>query len=163
MDSKSKESILSFSLGGILLGAPEDTLMNMEKMRKAGPTEVHLLEQTGMLIAPDEVIYLQDQVEIIGPEWAPLVVVKKGKVKMVSIQRVVRDEQTKDRVWDDALLLYTHELGGPAGKTDDRLVWELSHGRKVMIEKREIFAGTGGRAVTIILSCENPEELPTAG
>ena len=159
MDKKSVD-ILGNSLGGVSLGAPEEHLPNEHHMRKAGDSELHLLQQTGMVINPDEAIYLQDPVGLIGPEWAPLVVVKKGKVKMISIQRVVKDEQTKDRVWDDALVLYTHELGGPSGKTDDRLIWELSNERKVVIEKRELFGGTGGRAVTIILSCTDPEKLP---
>jgi hypothetical protein len=160
MDNKLEENILGFSLGGIPLGSQEDTLVQIHQMRKAGTSEVHLLEQIGMLIAPDETIYLQDPVGLIGPEWAPLVVVKKGKVKVISIQRVVKDEQTKDRVWDDALILYTHELGGPTGRTDDQLFWELSHKRKVVIEKKELFGGTGGRAIIITLSCGNPEDLP---
>jgi hypothetical protein len=157
---KNSADILGISLGGISLGESEDILVGTEKMRKAGDSELHLLQQTGMLINPDESVYLKDPVGLIGPEWDPLAMVKKGKVQMISIQRVVKDEQTKDRVWDDAIILYTHELGGPAGKTDDRLVWELSHGRKVVIEKRELFGGTGGRAVTIILSCEDPDDLP---
>lgn len=157
---KNSADILEISLGGISLGESEDILVSEEKMRKASASELHLLQQTGMIINPDESIYLKDPVGLIGPEWDPLVMVKKGKVQMISIQRVVKDEQTKDRVWDDAIILYTHELGGPAGKTDDRLVWELSHGRKVVIEKRELFGGTGGRAVTIILSCTDPDDLP---
>jgi len=158
MDKKTVD-ILGTSLGGISLGESEDSLTSEEKMRKAGVSEMHLLQQTGMIINPDESIYLKDPVGLIGPEWDPLVVAKKGKAKMISIQRVVKDEQTKDRVWDDAIILYTHELGGPTGKTDDRLFWELSQGRKVIIEKRELFGGTGGRAVTIILSCSDPDIL----
>ena len=157
---KKDATILGNSLGGIALGSPEDTLISMHKMRKANGSELHLLQQTGVMINADEAIYLREPVGLIGPEWDPMVIVKKGLVRIISIQRIVKDEQTKDRVWDDALILYTHELGGPSGKTDDRLVWELSNDRKVTIEKRELFGGTGGRAVTIILSCDDPENLP---
>lgn len=160
MAIKSGDLFLGLSLGGVSLGSSEDNLISEHKMRKASQSELHLLVQTGMLVASDEDVYLKDQIGLIGPEWDPLVVVKKGKVRMISIQRVMRDEHTKDRVWDDALILYTHELGGPSWRNDDELTWELSHERKVVLEKRELFGGTGGRAVTIILSCTDPDNLP---
>jgi hypothetical protein len=154
------DMVLGFSLGGISLGSSENYLVTEQDMRKAVGSELHLLQQTGVLTGADEAIYLKEPVELIGPEWDPMVIVKNGKVKMISIQRIMKDEQTKDRVWDDALILYTHELGGPAGRTDDRLIWELPQRRKVVIEKRELFGGGAGRAVTIILSCKDPEDLP---
>jgi len=161
MNTKSGDLLLGLSLGGISLGALEETLVSVNKMHKAGEDEVHLLQQFGMVVSSDEAVYLQGQEGLIGPEWDPLALVKKGKVKMISIQRVVRDEHTKDRVWDDALILYTHELGGPMTRSDDQLTWELSDARKVSIEKKGIFGGTGGWAITIVLSCEDPEKLPS--
>src|ERR1700733_12789271 len=103
MSIKSGDTILGFSLGGISLGTEESVLLNQQKMRKAGESELHLLQQIGMMIAPDESVYLRDPQGLIGPEWDPMAIVKKGKVKMISIQRIMRDEHTKDRVWDDAL------------------------------------------------------------
>ena len=160
MTIRSGDLLLGLSLGDISLGSSEDDLVNEHKMRKANESEMHLLRQTGMMFFSDEAVYLRDQMGLIGPEWDPLVVVKKGKVKIISIQRIVRDEDTKDKVWDDALILYTHELGGPTGKTDEEVVWELSHDRKVVLEKKDLFGGTGGRAITIILSCKDPINLP---
>jgi hypothetical protein len=162
MTIKSGDLFLGLSLGGISLGSLEEKLVSDYKMRKANESEVHLLRQTGTMFASEEFVYLRDQIGLIGPEWDPLVVVKKGKVKMISIQRIVKDEDTKDKVWDDALILYTHELGGPTGKTDEDVTWELSHERKVVLEKKDLFGGTGGRAITIILSCTDPENLPSA-
>lgn len=162
MEKKFGDMLLGLSLSAISLGAAEETLVKDHKMRKVGGSELHLLQQTGTMVAPDESIYIKEPVGLIGPEWDPMVIVKKGKVKMISIQRIAKDERVKDLVWDDALILYTHELGGPTGRTDDKLEWELSHGRKVTIEKRELFGGTGGRAVTIILSCDNIDDLPAS-
>jgi hypothetical protein len=161
MNIKPGDLLLGLSLGGISLGSLEDTLITVIKMHKAGTSEIRLLQQFGMVIALDEAIYLQEERGLIGPEWDPLVLVKNGRVKMISIQRVVRDEQTKDKVWDDALILYTHELGGPTSREDDQLIWELSNARKVTVEKKGIFGGTGGWAITIVLSCEDPEKLPS--
>jgi hypothetical protein len=161
MEEKSGDLFLGLSLGEISLGATEENLITEHKMRKAGESEMHLLQQTGMMFGSHEDAYLKDQMGLIGPQWDPLVVVNNGKVKMISIQRIMRDEYTKDRVWDDALILYTHELGGPTSKTDDSLTWELSHDRKVALEKKELFGGTGGRAVTIVLSCKDPNNLPS--
>jgi hypothetical protein len=160
MEKNDGDTILGLSLSSISLGAAEETLIKDHHMRKVEGSEMHLLQQTGMMVGPQESVYIREPVGLIGPEWDPLVVVIKRRVKMISIQKIAKDEYTKDLVWDDALILYTHELGGPTGRTNDRLVWELSVDRKVIIEKRELFGGTGGRAVTIILSCEDPENLP---
>lgn len=160
MEKKSGDMLLGMFLGSISLGSPEESLINQHKMRKVVGSELHLLQHTGMMVDPDETIYIKESQGLIGPEWDPMVVVKTGKVKFISIQRVTKDEKTKDVIWDDALILYTHELGGPSGRTDDWLEWDLSFNRKVSIDKKELFGGTGGRAVTITLSCEDPTNLP---
>lgn len=162
MEIKQQNTHLSFTLGAIPLGASEETLITVHKLRKATEQEVHLLQYTGMMVNSDETIFLRDPIGIFGPEWAPLITVLKGKVTVISMQRVVDDDKLLERIWNDALIIYTHELGEPASKSDTQIVWYLSHDRKMVIQKREIWFGTAGSSVTLILSCADPDNLPTS-
>lgn len=147
-------------LGNIILGVDEDNLISLHNMRKATKEEVEMMKKAGMNVENNEIVYMGEPIEVFGPSWHPLVVVRGGKVVMITVQRMDNDIEITNTIWGDAVTMYTNDLGKPTKQSDNQLVWDLSHNRRVILGKRTAIAGLDAHAVNIVLSCANPDDLP---
>lgn len=147
-------------LGNVILGVDEDSLVSLHNMRKATQEEVKMMKKAGMKVEDDEIAYMGEPVEVFGPSWYPLVIVRGGKVVMITIQRIDNDKEITNTIWGDAVTMYTNDLGKPTKQSDNQLVWDLSHKRRVVLGKRNSIVGLEAHAVNIVLSCADPNNLP---
>src|SRR5260370_28780579 len=137
MDIKPGDMHYDIFLGNTFLGYEEDNLVNLLNMKKATKQEIDMMRISGMQVGSDETIYTGESIEVFGRGWSPLVVVKNGKVSMITVQLMLKDKKIINSFWDIVVKMYTDDLGKPTKQTDKQIIWDLSHHRRVVLGKRK--------------------------